>query len=126
LQLNNGFTIPLVIVAGVSYFESSTPPGMKATGQGLFGAMIGGIGAAVGGLVGGLLFGSLGGQWMYFIIGCLVLLSVGVITILERAKRVPNKPRAQSSVQLPGAVARGVYVQLNQHVHNLLLPPPGR
>ena len=86
-QLMNGLTFPLVIVAGVSYVEASSPPGMKATGQGLFGAMIAGIGAAVGGLVGGLLFGSLGGQWMYFIVGCLVLLSVGGITILEKANR---------------------------------------
>lgn len=86
-QLLNGMTFPMVWVAGVSYADESAPDGMKATAQGLFGAMVFGFGAAAGGLLGGLILGSIGGRWMYLIFGSLVLASVGVITLLERADR---------------------------------------
>ncbi len=49
--------------------------------------MIFGFGAAAGGLVGGLMLGSIGGRWMYLIFGSCVLVSVGVIMLLERAER---------------------------------------
>jgi PPP family 3-phenylpropionic acid transporter len=84
-QLLNAFTSPLVWVAGVSYADENSPPGMKATTQGLLGAVVFGFGAATGGLCGGLMLGSLGGQWMYLISGSLVLASVGVIILLGKA-----------------------------------------
>jgi len=86
-QLLNGMAFPLVWVAGVSYADENAPEGMKATAQGLLGAMVFGFGAATGGLVGGLMLGSIGGRWMYLIFGSCVLVSVGVITLLERAER---------------------------------------
>ncbi len=86
-QLLNGMTFPMVWVAGVSYADENAPEGMKATAQGLWGAMVFGFGAAAGGLIGGLMLGSIGGRWMYLIFGSCVLLSVGVITLLERAER---------------------------------------
>lgn len=84
-QLLNGMTYPLVWVAGVSYADENAPQGMKATAQGLWGAMVFGFGAAAGGLACGLMLGSIGGQWMYLIFGCVVLISVGIITLLDRA-----------------------------------------
>jgi uncharacterized membrane protein YfcA len=59
---------------------------MKSTAQGLFGAMVLGIGAAVGGLLGGWMLESIGGEWMYLIFGSLVLICVGLITLVERAR----------------------------------------
>jgi len=86
-QLLNGMTFPIVWVAGVSYANENAPEGMKATAQGLLGAMVYGFGAAAGGLAGGLMIESIGGRWMYLIIGSLVLISVAVITLLERAEQ---------------------------------------
>jgi MFS family permease len=85
-QLLNGMTFPLMWVAGVAYAEENSPPGMKSTAQGLFGAMVLGIGAAVGGLLGGWMLESIGGEWMYLIFGSLVLICVGLITLVERAR----------------------------------------
>jgi PPP family 3-phenylpropionic acid transporter len=84
-QLLNGMTYPLVWVAGVSYADENSLPGMKATAQGLWGAMVFGFGASAGGLISGLMLGSIGGQWMYLIIGCFVLAGVGIITLIDRA-----------------------------------------
>ncbi len=83
-QLLSGLTFPLVWVAAVSYANDIAPEGMKATGQGLLGAIVFGFGAAVGGVVGGLLRGSLGGQAMFFLMGIVVLLGMAVIFLLER------------------------------------------
>jgi PPP family 3-phenylpropionic acid transporter len=83
-QLLNGLTSPLVVVAAVSYANEIAPQGMKATAQGLVGAMMFGFGAAVGGAAGGLLRGSLGAQAMFLLVGVIVLFGVAVIFILEK------------------------------------------
>jgi len=83
-QLLNGLTYPMVWVAGVSYANELAPEGMKATAQGLLGAMVLGFGAAAGGLVGGLMLGSLHGQVTFLIIGGFVLGAVGLIMLVER------------------------------------------
>lgn len=62
VQLLNGFSHPLFMVAGVTYADEQAPKGFRATAQGLFNTSYGGIGAAIGGFADGLLFESLGGQ----------------------------------------------------------------
>lgn len=86
-QLINGLTYPIFWVAGVSYANEISPEGMKATAQGLFGALVFGFGAAAGGVAGGLLLGGIGGQGMFLVIGAFVLVSVLVITLIERYQR---------------------------------------
>lgn len=83
-QLLSGLTFPLVWVGAVSYANEIAPEGMKATAQGLLGAVMFGFGGAAGGAVGGLLLGSIGGQAMFLVISIVVLLGLTVIFFLER------------------------------------------
>lgn len=83
-QFMNGLTFPAVWVAGVAFAYDNAPPGLSATAQGLFGAMIFGFGAAAGGLLGGLLLEAVGGRAMYLVFGLLVLGSLALLAPLER------------------------------------------
>jgi MFS transporter, PPP family, 3-phenylpropionic acid transporter len=90
LQLMHGCTFPAIWIAGVSYAHEIAPSGLKATAQGLFSAMMMGIGAGLGGLLGGLLIGSIGGRGMYLVFGALVLVSVAFFTLVERYRAVSH------------------------------------
>jgi PPP family 3-phenylpropionic acid transporter len=91
-QLFNGLTFPAIWVAGVSFADEHAPPGMSATAQGLFGAMVFGFGAAAGGFLGGPLLEGIGGRGLYLVFGLIVLVSVGVIAVVDRY--VSCAPRA--------------------------------
>jgi PPP family 3-phenylpropionic acid transporter len=91
-QLLNGMTYPMVWVAGVSYANEIAPEGMKATAQGLLGAMVFGFGAAAGGVLGGIMLKSIGGQAMFLSIGILVLVGVTALTQLERIQQSRHAP----------------------------------
>ena len=84
LQLTNGLTFPAMWIAGVAYADQYAPPGMRATAQGLFGAMVFGLGLAVGGFVGGPILESWGGQAVFLIFGVVVLIVVTAVVLLQK------------------------------------------
>ena len=74
IQLTNGLAFPAMWVAGVSFADENAPPEMGATAQGLFGAMVMGLGQAAGGFAGGLLMGTIGGSNLFLIIGAVIFM----------------------------------------------------
>jgi len=100
VQLLNGFNYPLLTVAGVTYADEHAPKGFRATAQGLFNAVVGGIGAAVGGFAGGLLFESMGAKGMYFVFCLFVALVLVFVSLVRR-----TLPREQESVPLLSSTA---------------------
>jgi PPP family 3-phenylpropionic acid transporter len=85
IQLLNGFTFPMMWLAGVAWANANAPQGMTATAQGLFGAMTFGIGMAVGGFLGGPLLESVGGRGLYLVFGIIALSTVMIAAVAERS-----------------------------------------
>lgn len=83
-QIINGITFASLWVAGVSYVNEIAPPGLSATAQGIFGAVVFGFGAAGGGFLGAILLEHVGGAGMYAIFGALMLAALIVYLLLER------------------------------------------
>lgn len=94
VQLLNGLGYPAMWLAGVAYADQSAPPGLSATAQGLFGAMVGGFGIAVGGLCGGLLLDTIGSRGMYLVFGMTILFTVVMVMVLGKRPYLQPKPAA--------------------------------
>ncbi len=92
-QLINGVTFASLWVAGVSFVNEIAPPGLKATAQGIFGAVVFGFGAAAAGFLGAILLERLGGPSMYAVFGALMLITLVIYLLLE--KRLPEVEYAE-------------------------------
>jgi PPP family 3-phenylpropionic acid transporter len=95
IQLLNGLTFPAMWIAGVAWANAHAPAGMGATAQGLFGAMIFGVGTAVGGFIGGPLLESLGGRGLYLVFGCIMLATTAAVALA--GSRLPKEMQAAPS-----------------------------
>jgi PPP family 3-phenylpropionic acid transporter len=84
LQLINGLTFPAMWIAGVAYADQNAPPGLRSTAQGIFGAMVFGLGLAIGGFVGGPILEQAGGQAVFLVYGVVVLAATLVVIGLQR------------------------------------------
>jgi MFS transporter, PPP family, 3-phenylpropionic acid transporter len=83
-QVLNGMTFAAMWTAGVAYADEHAPAGLKATGQGMLGAMTFGVGSAVGGFLGGFLLESIGGRGLFLVFGVILVVGVSVVMLLER------------------------------------------
>jgi len=79
IQLLNGFTFPILWMAGVSYVNENAPAGLSATAQGIFGATVFGLGTALGGFFGGNLLVSIGARGLCLTFGVVTLAIVAFI-----------------------------------------------
>jgi PPP family 3-phenylpropionic acid transporter len=104
IQLINGFTFPLMLVAGVSYAHEMAPPAMATTAQGLFSAMVSGFGMAAGGFAGGVLLERIGGRGLYLVFGIVVLAIVGFAAVIERRSTPGANVAEGSGVADPAAL----------------------
>ena len=80
IQLLHGFCFSILWIAGIAYVDKHAPEGKSATAQGLFGAILFGLGSAAGGLAGGYFYDSLGAASMFKLFGIGIVV-VGFILI---------------------------------------------
>mgnify|MGYP001056891967 CR=1 FL=1 len=92
IQLLNGFTFPLLSVAGVTYVDDHAQPGYRATAQGLFNGTVLGVASAVGGFTGGILFDRLGPRGMYFTFFVVIAAILTIVSLVQRALPHEEEP----------------------------------
>jgi len=98
IQLLNGFTFPLLSVAGITYIDDQAPEAFRASAQGLFNGAVLGVGLAVGGFAGGILFDRLGPRGMYFTFFVFITAILIIVSLVRRAL-----PPEEEPAQLPSA-----------------------
>jgi PPP family 3-phenylpropionic acid transporter len=81
IQLLNGLTFSAMWMAGVAYTHERAPRGLTTTAQGIFTAMVIGIGCAAGGFLGGPLLETLGGRGLFLVYGIIVsaIVAAGIL-----------------------------------------------
>ncbi len=81
IQLLNGVSFAAMWMAGVAYAHEHAPAGLTTTAQGLFAAMVFGIGSATGGFLGGPLLEILGGRGLFLAYGVITaaILAIGIL-----------------------------------------------
>lgn len=84
LQVFGGTIFPTMWLAGVSYADENSPSGLKSSAQGLFGAMMFGVGSAASGFIGGLLLESMGGRGMFIVLGIIILAGLAIAETIRR------------------------------------------
>ena len=99
LQVFGGTIFPTIWLAGVSYADEHSPRSLKSSAQGLFGAMMFGVGSAAAGFIGGLLLESIGGRGMFIVLGIIILVGLAVAETIQRL--FPAKTELNQAVTIP-------------------------
>ncbi len=84
LQAFGGTIFPAIWLAGVSYADENAPAGMKSSAQGLFGAMMFGVGSAAAGFLAGPLLESIGGRGLFLVLGVGILAGLALAEGIRR------------------------------------------
>ena len=91
-QLLHGITFSLFLVAGVTYAQEISAPGMGATAQSVFTSTNMGLGGIVGALLGGMLYQALGIHAMYLVASIFTLAAGALFVWLLRRPQPRSKP----------------------------------
>ncbi len=83
IGLLHGPSFAVFWAAGVADADAAAPPGLGATAQGLFSAMVFGLGSALGGFIGGPAYEAIGFARLFAILGWLTL---GALLIFVAAR----------------------------------------
>jgi MFS transporter, PPP family, 3-phenylpropionic acid transporter len=95
IQLLNGLSFAAMWMAGVAFAHEHAPAGLTTTAQGLFAAMVFGIGSATGGFIGGPLLETVGGRGLFLAYGIVVSVFVAAGAVLYRL--LPKETPAASA-----------------------------
>ncbi|MGB7539620.1 MAG: major facilitator superfamily domain-containing protein 6 [Anaerolineales bacterium] len=97
IQLLNGLSFPAMWMAGVAYAHERAPAGLTTTAQGMFSAVVFGIGSAAGGFLGGPLLEILGGRGLFLAYGGIVFAVIATGVLIGRL--LPDdKPKATTAL----------------------------
>jgi PPP family 3-phenylpropionic acid transporter len=96
IQLLNGLSFPAMWMAGVAYAHERAPAGLTTTAQGMFSAMVFGIGSAAGGFLGGPLLEILGGRGLFLTYGVITFAVTAVGIFIGRL--LPGEKKAADPV----------------------------
>lgn len=109
IQLLNGLSFPVMWMAGVAYAHERAPAGYTASAQGMFSAMVFGIGSATGGFLGGLLLEDLGGRGLFLVYGGIVFAVVAIGALIGRLlpAEVPQPAEAGLVPEMPSIGKNG-------------------
>ncbi len=88
IQLLHGFTGPAIWAAGVSYVAEVAPPGLGATAQGIFQAVLNGLGSATGAYLGGALLQNYGQIAMFQVFALILFLALLLFGLF--GNRIPS------------------------------------
>ena len=84
IQLLHGLTFGIIWTAGVAYADEIAPPGLGATAQGTFSAMMMGLGSATGAMLAGLLIDAFGYHGMYAWMAWILFTGLIVFLLVNR------------------------------------------
>lgn len=93
ISLLHGPSFAVLWAAGVADADAAAPPGVGATAQGLFSAMLLGLGSAIGGFLGGPAYEAIGFERLFAILGWMTLGALAVFA----AARMTHRRRARAS-----------------------------
>jgi PPP family 3-phenylpropionic acid transporter len=99
IQLLNGLSFPAMWMAGVAYAHERAPAGFTTTAQGMFSAMVFGVGSAAGGFLGGPLLEILGGRGLFLAYGIIAFAVLGIGMLI--GKLLPEKKASVESLGTP-------------------------
>lgn len=86
IQLLHGVTFALFYLASMAILDEMTPPGLKATSQGMYSAFTFGLGSLLGGLGSGFLFDQFGMAFLFRVSSLLALIALLLYSTCKRLR----------------------------------------